>query len=156
MKNKIIILNGPNLNLLGKRQPELYGTETLADIEIACSNLCHSLNFDLEFYQSNAEHNLIDAIHTARSQAQALIINPAAFTHTSIAIHDALLTFEGPIIEVHLTNIYKREEFRHHSYISPVATGVITGLGRQGYLLALRYLHSYLLENNRQEQKENL
>ena len=140
MRPNILVLNGPNLNLLGQRQPEIYGRETLADVEAKCRALASEFGFDLEFKQSNAEHQLIDWIHAARTSANGLIINPGAFTHTSIAIHDALKACEFPIVEVHISNIHRREAFRHHSYVSLVATGVIAGLGVNGYALALRHL----------------
>ncbi|WP_102958545.1 type II 3-dehydroquinate dehydratase [Mangrovicella endophytica] len=140
MASTIYVLNGPNLNLLGKRQPEIYGRVTLADVEADCRRLGGELGFDVVFHQSNAEFQIIDWIHEARDGAAGLIINPAAFTHTSIAIHDALHTLECPIIEVHISNIHKREAFRHHSHVSSVATGTIVGCGTHGYLLALRQI----------------
>jgi 3-dehydroquinate dehydratase-2 len=138
MSRVVYVLNGPNLNLLGKRQPKIYGHETLADVERDCQSLAAELKLDLHFHQSNREYEIIDWIHEARETAGGIVINPAAFTHTSVAILDALNAFDGPIIEVHISNIHKREAFRHHSYISPVASGVIAGFGTQGYLLALR------------------
>lgn len=144
MSKTIFILNGPNLNLLGKRQPEIYGRETLADIEARCRGLGQELGLAADFRQSNAEGELIDWIHEARESAAGLVINPAALTHTSVAILDALKTFDGPIIEVHISNVHQREPFRHHSYVSLAATGVIAGLGTHGYLLALRYLAEVL------------
>jgi 3-dehydroquinate dehydratase II len=137
---QITILNGPNLNLLGKRQPEIYGRETLAEVETRCRTLAAELGLDLVFKQSNAEHEIIDAIHAARDEAAGLIINPAAYTHTSVAIHDALKTFDGPVIELHISNVHAREPFRHHSYVSPAATAVMAGFGTHGYLLALRHM----------------
>ncbi|MDP2120400.1 MAG: type II 3-dehydroquinate dehydratase [Hoeflea sp.] len=137
MTSTIYVLNGPNLNLLGKRQPEIYGRETLADVEIACLSQAESYGLQVRFLQSNAEHQLIDWIHEARDEAAAIIINPGAFTHTSIAILDALNAFEGQVIEVHISNVHKREEFRRHSYVSLRADGVIAGCGTQGYLLAI-------------------
>ena len=134
------VLNGPNLNLLGKREPAIYGHETLADIEAECRRVAAELRLDLEFRQSNAEVQLLDWIHEARERAGGLVINPAGFTTTSVAILDALLTCEFPIIEVHITNIHRREEFRQHSYVSKVASGVIAGLGTQGYVFALHRL----------------
>jgi 3-dehydroquinate dehydratase-2 len=136
----VYVLNGPNLNLLGKREPAIYGHETLADIEAECRRVAAELRLDLEFRQSNAEFQLIDWIHEARQRAGGLVINPAGFTTTSVAILDALLTCEFPIIEVHITNIHRREEFRQHSYVSKVASGVIAGLGTQGYVFALHRL----------------
>lgn len=138
------ILNGPNLNLLGMRQPEIYGRDTLEDVRIACTQLGQLLGLKVELFQSNHEGVIIDQIHAARHSAAGIIINPGAFTHTSIAIHDALNTFEGPVIEVHISNIHKRESFRHHSYVSLRADGVIAGLGVEGYQLAVRRLASQL------------
>ena len=136
----IYVLNGPNLNLLGKRQPHIYGHETLADIERDCRALATNLGLEMRFHQSNREYELIDWVHEARETASGIVINPAAFTHTSVAILDALSAFDHPIIEVHISNVHKREEFRHHSYISPIASGVIAGFGTQGYQLAIRRL----------------
>lgn len=138
MSRLVVILNGPNLNLLGKRQPAIYGDETLADVERDCRALAGELRLELAFHQSNREYELIDWIHAARETAGALIINPGAFTHTSIAILDALNAFEPPVLEVHLSNVHKREEFRRHSYVSLRADGVLAGFGAQGYQLALR------------------
>ena len=134
----VFILNGPNLNLLGKRQPEIYGRETLADVEAACRALAVEFGFDIRLSQSNAEFQIIDWIHEAREAASGIIINPGAFTHTSIAILDALNAFEGPVLEVHISNVHKRESFRHHSYVSLRADGVIAGFGVEGYALATR------------------
>lgn len=136
----IYILNGPNLNLLGQRQPEIYGSTTLADIEQACTSLGAELGIDIRFFQSNHEGVIVDTIHDARHNANAIVINPGALTHTSVAILDALNTFDAPVIEVHISNIHKRESFRHHSYVSLRAEGVVAGLGTNGYLLALRHL----------------
>ena len=135
----VYILNGPNLNLLGQRQPEIYGSTTLADIEAECRALAGTLGVELGFYQSNHEGTIIDQIHEARAKAQAIIINPAAYTHTSVAIMDALNTFDGPVIEVHISNVHKRESFRHHSYVSLRADAVMAGFGTHGYALALRH-----------------
>ena len=140
MSRLAFVLNGPNLNLLGKRQPHIYGHETLADVERACHSLAAELGLDLRFHQSNREYELIDWIHEARDAACGIVINPAAFTHTSVALLDALSAFDGPVIEVHISNVHKREAFRHHSYVSARADGVIAGFGTQGYLLALRRL----------------
>ena len=140
MSRLVYVLNGPNLNLLGKRQPAIYGYETLADVEAECRQTARDLGLELKFHQSNAEFQLIDWIHEARETAGGIVINPAAFTHTSVAILDALNTCEFPIIEVHISNVHKREEFRHHSYVSLVASGVIAGFGTQGYPLALQRL----------------
>lgn len=133
----ILILNGPNLNLLGTRQPEVYGRETLADIEAACRRHGASLGLGVSFRQSNHEGELVDWIQGARGQASGIVINPAAYSHTSVAILDALLAVELPIVEVHLSNIHRRDEFRHHSYVSKAARGVICGFGGLGYRLAL-------------------
>jgi 3-dehydroquinate dehydratase-2 len=140
----VFILNGPNLNLLGKRQPEIYGRETLADVEAACRELAEGFGLGLRFMQSNAEHQIIDWIHEAREAAAGIIINPGAFTHTSIAILDALNAFEGPVLEVHISNVHKRENFRHHSYVSLRADGVMAGFGVEGYALATRRMATLL------------
>ena len=137
MTGTIYVLNGPNLNLLGKRQPEIYGKETLADVEAAAVSQAKTHGLDVRFLQSNAEFQIIDWIHQAREDGAAIVINPGALTHTSIAILDALNTFEGPVMEVHISNVHKREEFRHHSYVSLRADGIIVGCGTQGYLLAI-------------------
>jgi len=134
----LLILNGPNLNLLGTREPEVYGHETLKDIENSISQLAKSLGHEVDFLQSNAEHELIYRIHQAKSQSQFIIINPAAYTHTSVAIRDALAGVAIPFIEVHLSNVYQREAFRKHSYFSDIAEGVICGMGSQGYLFAVQ------------------
>jgi 3-dehydroquinate dehydratase-2 len=137
MDHRIFILNGPNLNLLGVREPEIYGRETLADIEAACRRFGAGRSLEIEFRQTNHEGVLIDWVQEARDQAAAIILNPAGFTTTSISLLDALKMFEGPIIELHLSNIHRRESFRHRSYVSLAATGVICGLGSHGYLVAL-------------------
>lgn len=139
MSKLIYVLNGPNLNLLGKRQPEIYGSETLADVAAKMQVKADKLGIQLEFFQSNHEGALVDKIHEARESAAGIIINPAAYSHTSVAILDALNTFENPVLEVHISNIHKREAFRHHSYVSSRAEGVIAGLGTLGYVLALDY-----------------
>jgi 3-dehydroquinate dehydratase-2 len=136
----VYVLNGPNLNLLGKRQPEIYGCETLADVEAECRRTAMEAGLALEFRQTNAEFQLIDWIHEARERACGIVINPAALTHTSVAVLDALNTCEFPILEVHISNIHRREEFRHHSYVSRVAAGVICGFGTQGYPLAIQHM----------------
>src|SRR5580658_6154032 len=138
MTRLVYVLNGPNLNLLGKRQPHIYGHETLADVEAQVRELAKELNLEIRFHQSNREYEIIDWIHEARETAGAIAINPAAFTHTSVAILDALNAFDAPVIEVHISNVHRREEFRHHSFVSGRADGVIAGFGTQGYLLALR------------------
>jgi len=135
---KILLLNGPNLNLLGLRQPEIYGRETLADVVAACTALGEELGLEVVAEQSNHEGALVDHIHAARGTAAGIVINPGAYSHSSIAILDALNAFEGPVLEVHISNIHKREPFRHHSYVSSRAEGVIAGFGTEGYLLALR------------------
>ncbi|AOJ04025.1 MULTISPECIES: type II 3-dehydroquinate dehydratase [Burkholderia] len=137
-KPKVLVLNGPNLNLLGKREPHIYGAETLQDVERRCADAAHTLGLALEFRQSNAEHELIDWLHEARERVQGVVINPAAYTHTSVAIADALSALGKPIIEVHISNIHRREAFRHHSFVSAVADGVICGCGTDGYVLALQ------------------
>lgn len=137
MTRTIYILNGPNLNLLGKRQPEIYGRETLEDVERNARAVC-SEEFDVVLLQSNWEGQIVDWIHEAREKAVGIVINPAALTHTSVAILDALNTFEGPVIEVHISQVHKREAFRHHSYVSMRADGVIAGLGIEGYEAAVR------------------
>lgn len=144
MSRTIFVLNGPNLNLLGKRQPEIYGSETLADVEETCRSTAGDLGFDISFHQSNAEHEIVGLVHRARDEAAAIVINPAAYSHTSVAILDALNTFEGPVLEVHISNIHKRESFRHHSYVSHRADGVIAGCGTQGYLLAIERIAKLL------------
>jgi 3-dehydroquinate dehydratase II len=134
----VYVLNGPNLNLLGKRQPEIYGHETLADVEAACARLAGELGLSVRCHQSNHEGALVDLIHQARDEGSGIILNAGAYTHTSVAILDALNAFEGPVLEVHISNIHKREAFRHHSYVSLRAEGMIAGFGTEGYLLALR------------------
>lgn len=136
----ILLLNGPNLNLLGTREPEIYGRETLADIEALARSTAQSLGFELTAVQSNHEGVLLDAIHEARTTAAGIVINPGAFTHTSIALADAISGVELPAIEVHISNVHKREAFRHHSYISPVASSIIIGAGVNGYRLAVEQM----------------
>jgi len=140
MSGTIFILNGPNLNLLGTREPHIYGRETLADVEADCRRLAAEFGFTIKFQQSNAEFQLIDWIHEARESAVAIIINPGAFTHTSIAILDALNACTCPIVEVHISNVHRRESFRHTSYVSLAATGVMAGFGTHGYQLAIRHV----------------
>lgn len=137
---KILILNGPNLNMLGAREPEIYGPETLADIESLCREKAAALGFEIDFRQSNHEGELVEWIQQARGAFDGLVINAAAYTHTSIAIHDALKILDIPIIEVHLSEPEKREAFRHQSYIKPLAAQVITGQGAGGYITALEAL----------------
>lgn len=136
----VLILNGPNLNMLGTREPETYGHETLADISRLCAETAEPLGLATEFRQTNHEAELIDWIHKARGRCAGIVINPAAWTHTSVAIRDALVASELPVIEVHLSNVHKREAFRHHSFVSPIALGVICGLGSGGYRAALQHL----------------
>ncbi|ANG61586.1 type II 3-dehydroquinate dehydratase [Marinobacterium aestuarii] len=142
MNKLIYVLNGPNLNLLGKRQPEIYGHETLADVEHKMRARAAQLDLEIEFFQSNFEGALVEKVHEVRDKAAGIIINPAALSHTSVAILDALNTFESPVIEVHISNIHKREAFRHHSWVSARAEGVIAGMGTLGYMLALDYFAS--------------
>ncbi|MDR6775307.1 type II 3-dehydroquinate dehydratase [Azospirillum sp. BE72] len=146
MSRPILVLNGPNLNLLGKREPHIYGFETLADVEADCRSTGESLGLAVDFRQSNAEHVLIDWIHEARETVDGLVINPAGLTHTSVSLMDALSACAFPILEVHISNIHRREEFRHFSYVSRVAAGVICGFGTQGYTLALQRM-ARLLES---------
>ncbi|MFQ6775840.1 type II 3-dehydroquinate dehydratase [Cereibacter sphaeroides] len=142
MTTTIYILNGPNLNLLGQRQPEIYGHETLADVERRCAEVAAEKGFSVRLFQSNHEGTIIDQIHEARQVACGIVINPAAYTHTSVAILDALNTFEGPVIECHISNVHKRESFRHHSYVSLRADGLLAGFGIEGYELAVRRICS--------------
>lgn len=144
MSKLITVLNGPNLNLLGMRQPEIYGHDTLADVETQCNALADELGLQVRFQQSNHEGQLVDWIQSARVDSGGIIINPAAYSHTSVAILDALNTFDGPVLEVHVSNIHQRENFRHHSYVSLRANGVIAGFGIEGYLLAVRRMSSLL------------
>ena len=140
---RIFVINGPNLNMLGTRQPEIYGSDTLADIEKGCREKAAALGLDVEFFQSNHEGEIVSAIQQARGRFDAVVINPAAYSHTSVAIMDALLACDMPVVEVHLSNIHRREEFRHFSYVSKAADGVICGFGKQGSLLALEAAASF-------------
>jgi 3-dehydroquinate dehydratase II len=144
MPKRVTLLNGPNLNLLGLRQPEIYGRETLDDVAASVADLGEELGLAIRALQSNHEGQLVDWIHEARGTSAAIIINPGAYSHTSIAILDALNAYEGVVIEVHISQIHKREAFRHHSYVSHRADGVIVGCGTEGYLLALRRVASLL------------
>jgi 3-dehydroquinate dehydratase II len=144
MSKLVTLLNGPNLNLLGLRQPEIYGRETLEDIGARVSELAEELGLRIRALQSNHEGQLVDWIQEARGTSAAIILNPGAYSHTSVAILDALQAFDGPVIEVHISNIHKREAFRHHSFVSQRADGVIAGCGTDGYLLALRRIASLL------------
>ena len=142
MKDTIYIINGPNLNKLGTREPDKYGTLKLQEIEKLCKEKCKELSLSCVFFQSNIEGEIINKIHDAIDKnIKAIIINAAAYTHTSIAILDALKIFKGIVIEIHITNIHSREEFRHHSFISKVAKGIIAGFGQESYLMALDYLY---------------
>lgn len=147
MAKPIFILNGPNLNMLGLRQPEIYGHETLDDIEAACRAYGETLGLGVDFRQSNLEGELVTWIQEARSDAEGVVINAAAYTHTSVAIQDALMLLSVPVIEVHLSNIHKREAFRHHSYVAAAAQGMICGFGSRGYLMALDALAWQLRSN---------
>lgn len=144
MSNLIYILNGPNLNLLGRREPEIYGVDTLDDVAMMCAEVGRGFGLETRLMQSNHEGQLVDWIHDAREDAAGIVINPGAYTHTSVAILDALNTFEGPVLEVHISNVHKRESFRHHSYVSLRAEGVIAGFGVEGYALAMRRMGSLL------------
>ena len=144
MMNKIIILNGPNLNLLGEREKEKYGNITLEDIDNSCKEFAKENNVDLSLFQSNIEGELVEEIQKARKKHHGLIINAGAYTHTSVAIHDALKVLKIPIIELHITNIYNREEFRHKSLISELATSILCGFGTDSYIMALQAMKNYL------------
>jgi 3-dehydroquinate dehydratase-2 len=148
----ITVLNGPNLNMLGLRQPHIYGASTLDDVENLCAETAFELGLGIDFRQSNIEGELVSWIQECRGRSAGIIINPAGYTTTSIAMLDALLIADQPVIEVHITNIHKREEFRHHSYISKVATGVICGLGVAGYALALRAMAGILADQQEDDQ----
>lgn len=143
-KKKILLLNGPNLNLLGTRQPEIYGKLTLAQIEKKVRALAEELGVEVEFRQSNSEGEMVTWIQQAAEKFGAIVINPAAYTHTSLAMRDAISAVAIPVIEIHLSNIHKREQFRHHSFIAEVAVGQISGFGLQSYLLGLRAAMAYL------------
>ena len=144
MMNKIIILNGPNLNLLGEREKEKYGKISLLNVENECKKFAKKNEVDLSLYQSNIEGEIVEEIQKTRNEQHGLIINAGGYTHTSVAIHDALKILEIPIIELHITNIYNREEFRHKSLISKLATGILCGFGTDGYIMALQAMKSYL------------
>ena len=144
MLQSVLVLNGPNLNLLGTREPHIYGAQTLQDVESMLLQQAQKANVTLSFLQSNAEHILIERIHAAKTDGtQFIIINPGAFTHTSVALRDALSGVDIPFVEVHISNIHAREAFRHHSYLSDIACGVIAGLGIQGYQYALDFAQNY-------------
>lgn len=141
MANKLLLLNGPNLNLLGTREPEVYGAATLRDVEQAATSQAEAAGATLACFQSNHEGALIDRIHAAKGEGvEAIVINPGGLTHTSVALRDALAAVAIPFIEVHISNIYQREAFRHHSYLSPIAIGTICGLGTEGYRLAIDFV----------------
>jgi 3-dehydroquinate dehydratase-2 len=144
MSKTILILNGPNLNLLGKRQPEIYGSATLDDVASLCSSAARAFDAEVVLRQSNHEGELVDWIQEAREDTDAIVINPGAYSHTSVAILDALNTFDGPVIEVHISNIHAREAFRHHSYVSHRANGVIAGCGIDGYVFAVQRIGTLL------------
>lgn len=144
MAKPIYVLNGPTLNMLGTREPEIYGTQTLADVEAMTAARATSLGHSIDFRQSNSEGQLVDWVLEAREQACGIILNGAAYTHTSVALMDAISASELPVVEVHISNIFKREEFRHHSFVSPVSLGVICGLGPIGYVLAVEALATHL------------
>ncbi|MEJ5900301.1 type II 3-dehydroquinate dehydratase [Ochrobactrum soli] len=152
MAKTVFVLNGPNLNLLGKREPGIYGVATLADIEEACKRESGSLDLDVDFRQSNYEGDLVTWIQEAGKKDAYVLINPAAYSHTSIAIHDAIRSAKVTVVEVHLSNIHTREAFRHHSYVSAVAKGVICGFGAEGYLLGLRALAAIAKEQEHNGQ----
>lgn len=147
-KFNILVLNGPNLNMLGKREPAIYGSLSLAEIMASLTDIANEKNVSLSHKQSNAEHTLLDEIHASFEKVDFIIINPAAFTHTSVALRDALLSVNIPFIEVHLSNVHAREAFRQHSYLSDIAVGVISGLGAKGYEYALAAATDFL-ENNK-------
>ena len=149
MTNKVIIINGPNLNLLGEREQSQYGSITFDQLKKNCLEKANELNISLDFVQSNVEGEIVTLIQEARKNYEGLIINAAGFTHTSVAIRDALDIFKKPSIELHISNIYKREEFRHKSMISAVVTGVICGLGANGYILAINAMHELLKDGNK-------
>lgn len=138
MPHVVLLINGPNLNLLGQRQPEIYGSDTLADVENMTRAAATAAGLGLETFQSNHEGALVDRIQAARGTVAGIIINPGAYSHTSVAILDALNAFDGPVLEVHISNIHKREDFRHHSFVSRRAEGVMAGFGVQGYVLAVQ------------------
>ena len=149
MKNNIIVINGPNLNLLGEREQSQYGSVTFGELESNCIEYSKTLEINIKFAQSNIEGEIVTIIQEAKKKYDGLIINAAGFTHTSVAILDALAIFNKPSIELHISNIYKREEFRHKSMISDVVTGIICGLGTNGYILAINAMHELLKDGNR-------
>ena len=148
MSNNIIIINGPNLNLLGEREQSQYGSITFDELKKNCSNKAKELGINIDFTQSNIEGEIVTSIQDARNKYDGIIINAAGFTHTSVSIRDALSIFKKPIIELHISNIYKREEFRHKSLLSDISTGVICGMGANGYILAINAMHDLLKNGN--------
>ncbi|KAF2672730.1 catabolic 3-dehydroquinase [Microthyrium microscopicum] len=144
MPPSILLINGPNLNLLGTRQPEIYGTTTLADIESEAHKQADQLSLTLSTFQSNHEGAIVDRIHEARKKVDFIIINAGAYTHTSVAIRDALSGVEIPFVEIHISNVHKREPFRHHSYLSDIAVGVVAGLGTFGYTVSMQFAANYI------------
>ncbi|TNH04756.1 type II 3-dehydroquinate dehydratase [Testudinibacter sp. TR-2022] len=144
MAQKILVLNGPNLNMLGKREPQHYGSLSLTDIEQQLQQQATALGLELDCFQSNSEEKLINKIHQAFEQVDFILINPAAFTHTSVALRDALLAVNIPFVEIHLSNVHAREPFRHHSYLSDKAVGIVCGLGAKGYQFGLEFAWDYL------------
>ncbi|WP_114811961.1 type II 3-dehydroquinate dehydratase [Paraburkholderia kururiensis] len=146
----VLVLNGPNLNLLGTREPHIYGAETLEDVARRCREAGERLGLAVDFRQSNAEHQLIDWLHETRSAVQGIVINPAAYTHTSVAIADALSAVAKPVIEVHISNVHRREAFRHHSFVSAGAEAVICGCGTDGYVFALERMATILKNKGKQ------
>ena len=148
MSNNIIIINGPNLNLLGEREQSQYGSITFDELKKNCSNKANELGVNIDFTQSNIEGEIVTSIQDARNKYDGIIINAAGFTHTSVSIRDALSIFKKPIIELHISNIYKREEFRHKSLLSDISTGVICGMGANGYILAINAMHDLLKNGN--------
>lgn len=148
MRKPVFVLNGPNLNRLGLREPGVYGVATLADIERRCATRASALEFEIIFRQSNHEGELVDWIHEAADSGSAIVLNAGAYTHTSLAVHDAIRSVGLPVIEVHLSNVHAREAVRHHSYIAPVALGVICGFGATGYELALEALHQHFTDGS--------
>ena len=151
----VLVLNGPNLNLLGTREPGVYGVTTLADIERDCRAAGKKLGLAIDFRQSNQEGTLVDWIQEAMHAAEGIVINPGAYTHTSVAIHDAIRAVGLPVIEVHLSNIFAREGFRHHSYVSPVVAGTICGFGAQGYVLALEAMQGLTADNKKTSKRKS-
>lgn len=145
----VFVLNGPNLNMLGLREPAVYGSETLKDVEAACQKQAAELGMSIDFRQTNSEGELVSWIHEARDKASSIAINAGAYTHTSVALHDALKAADLPAVELHLSNVHKREAFRHHSFIAPAVNGVICGFGVDSYRLAIRALHSLMTANKK-------